>query len=110
MRNPEIFRVLHLKWHCCACCGATGPRLSLHHVFSRDDIEPNLVMLCGDGVSGCHGLITAEDEETRAALGLHIACHRFDTLNFVRAKLGLDRGNDWLERRLFVSVDDIVSA
>lgn len=102
MRNPEIFRTLHLKWHTCACCGIAGVRMSIHHIFSRDDVEANLVMLCGDGTNGCHGLITAEDEETRARLGIHIALHRFDTLNFIRAKLGLERGNAWLERRLFL--------
>lgn len=41
---------------------------SLHHVVSKslggDDVEENVVSLCGDGTKGHHGLIEAHDGET----------------------------------------------
>lgn len=64
--------------HCCARCGRTGDdsgRASLHHRRARgaggDKLGvsarmSNLVVLCGSGTTGCHGLIEgnrAESEE-----------------------------------------------
>ena len=102
-RDPELLRRLHLEWKCCALCGETWP-LSLHHIYDRDDIRANLVMLCGDGVQLCHGLITAEDDETRYALGRYLNEHRPDTLAYVNEKLPNGRGWAWLERRLYLEV------
>lgn len=49
-------------------CGK--PAKSLHHLLPRslggDDVADNLVGLCGDGTSGCHGAV--EDREPAALL------------------------------------------
>jgi 5-methylcytosine-specific restriction endonuclease McrA len=47
--------------------------VSLHHVLPRsqggDDVAENLVELCGDGTTGCHGLVEARDPWARSLLG-----------------------------------------
>lgn len=95
-------RALHLRWRSCALCGSSTARLSLHHIHKhpRDDVEGNLVMLCGDGVLGCHGSLEAEITVTRRALGRYITAKRPDVLRYLRGKLGDEAADDWLERRL----------
>lgn len=61
----EWQNLLRLKLGPCRVCGATQ-RASIHHVVERDDfggdVIENLIPLCGDGTTGCHGIYT-----TRAA-------------------------------------------
>lgn len=60
----------------CLVCLWTGAEQllpsSLHHLVSKslggDDVEENLVSLCGDGTTGHHGLVEAWDGETCRAL------------------------------------------
>lgn len=79
-----------------------------HHVISRgaphfgDDVDENIVALCGSGSSGCHGLIENEDVTARRQLGEHIAYERPDTMRYVTDKLGEIPGRDWLRRRLYI--------
>lgn len=63
-------------------------RLSLHHVSKhpRDDLRENLVMLCGDGVRGCHGKIEAHDHETIQALNHYLLASRPDVVEHLRSK------------------------
>lgn len=63
VRDPGLMRRLHQEWRECAICGTQRGRLSLHHVRNkpRHDTRDNLIMLCGDGVAGCHGRVTAND-------------------------------------------------
>lgn len=93
IKDPELLRRLHLAWQECALCHGTAyseGRLSLHHIHKhpRDDVQANLVMLCGDGVRGCHGKITAEDPATKLRLGAYITLYRFDTMEYLAEKLG----------------------
>ncbi len=101
VRDPELLRSLHRRWSECALCGTTRGRLSLHHVLKRprDDMEGNLVMLCGDGTTGCHGKVEAHDTETLRLLRDHIEWCRADTIDYLDWRLGsLDRAADWLDR------------
>jgi hypothetical protein len=47
----------------CRLCHS--PFMSRHHLVSRslrgDDVEANLVPLCGSGTTGCHGAVEARD-------------------------------------------------
>lgn len=49
----------HFQHACCVSCGL--PYRSLHHILPRSqggsDIVDNLVALCGDGSTGCHGIL-----------------------------------------------------
>jgi hypothetical protein len=86
VRDPWLLRRLHHEWKECALCGATGPQLSLHHLrkHPRDDTEENLVMLCGSGTTGCHGLIEANDAETHATLEAYLGRERPEALVYYR--------------------------
>jgi 5-methylcytosine-specific restriction endonuclease McrA len=104
IRNPNLLRALHYEWLECAVCGSTG-HLSLHHVHKhpRHDVRGNLVMLCGDGVQGCHGAIEAHDQTTSARLGRHLICHRPDTMIYLETQLDPEGAREWLWRQLWVS-------
>lgn len=99
IRNSELLTELHLRWRECALCGETWP-LSLHHISNkpRDDFEANLVMLCGDGTTGCHGKIEAHDHETRAKLALYIREWRLDTCAWLDWKFFYEGADSWLQR------------
>lgn len=53
----------------CERCGASGP-LSMDHIRNRSqggDWSPsNIVVLCGDGTTGCHGWKTHHADAARA--------------------------------------------
>jgi hypothetical protein len=96
-------QILHSKWRECALCGEHRGKLSLHHVSKhpRDDLEANLVMLCGDGVSGCHGAVEAGVRETKEELGRYIYGHRPDVIEYLaERKGGKERALAWMERTL----------
>lgn len=100
IRDPQLLRTLHIRWRHCALCGERGP-LSLHHVHKhpRDDVEANLVMLCGSGTTGCHGNIEHAEPGTCAGLERHIRVHRPDVCEYLRHKLGSAiAADDWLRR------------
>lgn len=101
IRNPELLRWLHYRWRECALCGVTS-RLSLHHIVNkpRHDLEANLVMVCGDGVRGCHGLIEANHAATLNRLMTYILASRPDTIMYLRETLGEDAAADWIDRRV----------
>lgn len=91
IRDPELLRRLHLEWRECALCRSVGFEnrvwlgLSLHHIVKhpRDDVRGNLVMLCGDGVRGCHGRIEHHDPETKRLLAEYIRRERPDVLEHI---------------------------
>lgn len=70
-------------------------------------MEGNFVFLCGDGVAGCHGLITRHDEWARARLGAFILRERHDIIEHVSRKIGA-QAVGWFERRLLVDVTPIL--
>jgi hypothetical protein len=69
--------------------------LSRHHIVPRssggDDVEPNIVPLCGDGVRGCHGAVEAWDREARAKLRESL---RPEEVAYVIER----KGEAWLDR------------
>jgi 5-methylcytosine-specific restriction endonuclease McrA len=71
---------------------------SVHHVVPRshggDDTLENLAPVCGDGVAGCHGALTANDPAARAMLGAWIR-RNLDVYDYVVSK----QGDGWLELR-----------
>jgi hypothetical protein len=82
-------------------CGETG-HLSLHHISNkpRDDVEANLVMVCGSGTTGCHGLIEARDSSKRAELALYLRERRPDALAYLDETFPLEGADHWLQRVL----------
>lgn len=71
------------------------PGTTLHHIVSKslrgDDVADNLVPLCGDGTSGCHGLVEARDPWARPLLGERLT-------EAERAYVLRKKGAGWLER------------
>ena len=102
VKDPGVFRVLHLEWRECALCGSIGP-LSLHHVSKhpRDDLRSNLVMVCGSGTTGCHGLIESRNFEKLRELGEYLLEHRPDTIEYLRAKRY--HGDEWIRQNLLLA-------
>ncbi|HSE46092.1 MAG TPA: hypothetical protein VLA89_12270 [Gemmatimonadales bacterium] len=98
-RNAELTLELHLRWRECALCGETEP-LTLHHISNkpRDDVEANLVMLCGSGTTGCHGMIEAWDPRKRAELATYIREHRMDTCAWLDFRFFHEGADNWLRR------------
>lgn len=102
--DPVLLSGLHRLWWSCFLCDALrggGVRLSLHHVHKhpRDDVRENLVMLCGDGTSGCHGLIEHADRQARQRLARMIRIERPDTFGYLAQKLGSAvAADEWLRR------------
>jgi hypothetical protein len=102
IRNPDLLRQLHLRLRECLICGATSNgyhRLSLHHISKhpRDDVEANLVMLCGDGIQGCHGGIEAGNRVIKKLLAGYVRRHpeRMAYLEQAHPEEGAD---NWLRR------------
>lgn len=90
----------------CRICGAPGvyytdanphgmTKLTRHHLVPRsqrgDDVDDNLVPLCGDGTTGCHSDIEEYRYGARVALRAHLFAPEVD---YVVAK----RGREWLEK------------
>ena len=119
VRDAELLKSLHKQWRECALCGSVGWEidarfpdkrtwvgLSLHHFNNhpRDDMIGNLVMLCGHGTLGCHGIITLNDREHLGMLGIYVVEHRPDTVEYLDWRLGgLEKAKEWLQRVLWVT-------
>ena len=109
VKDPELLSALHLHWRSCALCGSTGYSFvghyigrSLHHISNkpRDDVKANLIMLCGDGTHGCHGLITMHDELKKAELAAYLRERRPDTLAYLDDAFPQEGADHWLQRVL----------
>lgn len=100
IRDPELLRRLHVQWRECALCERADVRLSLHHIsrHPRDDIIGNLVMLCGHGTAGCHGLIEARDTTTRWQLAFYLRESRPDTMEYLDWRFPVEGADAWLRR------------
>lgn len=98
--SRERWREIHAAKHgpCYVCWYLGRPqlddRVTLHHVVAKSlggsDTEANLVPLCGDGTTGCHGLVEAHDQETCQAFAA--ALQKYDDAAYAYAvgKLGED--------------------
>jgi hypothetical protein len=101
IRDPKLLSELHHEWRECCVCGATD-HLSLHHIVKhpRDDVKPNLVMLCGDGVRGCHGLIEAHHGPTERKLLRHLLNSRPDAIYHLKEQMGLSGAAHWIDQKM----------
>lgn len=111
IRDPDLLRRLHLEWRECALCMSVGyglnfefVGLSLHHICKhpRDDVRGNLVMVCGDGVRGCHGRLEARDPVVCHLLGDHVLLARPDVLEHLRWRMGEEAASEWIRRNLWL--------
>lgn len=120
VKDTDAVRRARLRWDACAACG--GDAGSAHHVVPKgergDDVEANLLMLCGHGTAGCHGaehgnpyvkVIGIFQERRDAAwvhrrIGLTILHDRPDTIAYVLSKMGSERGADYLRRRYCIDL------
>ena len=105
VKDAALLRQLHREWNECALCMAVG-RLSLHHIRKRprDDVRANLIMLCGDGVQGCHGRVEAREPAIMKQLGDHIRLQRHDFIEYLAADLGADGAREWILRQYRVAI------
>ena len=96
--RAEWERIVAAKDGPCRSCG--GRRESFHHAVPRslggDDVEANIIPLCGSGTTGCHGIY-----ETRQAGWEIVAAairHSLTTLEerYIVAK----KGKWWLDKNL----------
>lgn len=94
MRDVELLRQLHVLWRGeCALeelGGCDERHYSLHHVHKhpRDDVRPNLAMLCGSGTTGHHGLIEHHDVIACREFAAYLVRERLDTMEYLGRKLG----------------------
>lgn len=100
VRDKELLKHLHFVWRECALCHTTG-KLSLHHIHKhpRDDVKGNLVMLCGDGVQGCHGRIESHHGPTVKRLMQHIINARPDTVSYLMVTMGAEAASEWIRQQ-----------
>lgn len=108
IRDPALLRALHLRWqHCALCLYTPGKKnrhwqRSLHHISKhpKDDLEENLVMLCGHGTDGCHGRIEAHDADVKRALAVYIYQRRPDTIAYLDERFPIEGADAWMTRVL----------
>lgn len=85
--DPDLMRILKLRWDECCLCGVTND-LHIHHIVYRsqsgDDIEANCCCLC----IGCHTSIHSRDPEKWAQLAVHIVAERSDVVEYLHHKVG----------------------
>lgn len=80
----------------CAVCGLVRAE-TFHHIVPAgqggDDVEENGAPLCGDGVRGCHGKLTARELEARVRLRVWLE-QQPTKLTYATVKMG----EAWLDR------------
>ena len=81
----------------CRVCGRTWS-LNRAHLVPKgqggDDVDANIVPLCGSGTTGCHGALTAHTREWRVIA----AILRENLTPAERAYCITKKGADWLDR------------
>lgn len=82
----------------CRSCG--GKRESFHHLVNRsqrgDDVPANLIPLCGDGVKGCHGILT----QKLAGWEIVAAAIRHSLTPLEERYVVAKKGKWWLDKNL----------
>lgn len=98
--DPDAMKTCVLRWRVCACCGE--PAATAHHVYPRgqggDDVSANLIAVCGDGTTGCHGDLEAMRDHARRRARKHLDA-RADTLAYLQGRLGPVPALDYIDRR-----------
>jgi hypothetical protein len=109
VRDPALLRSLHKRWRECAMAHLNEegercePILSLHHIHNhpRDDVEANLIMLCGSGTTGHHGAVQHREKWAREALRALLRRSRPDFARYLAEKLGSpEKAAEWIDRVL----------
>ena len=109
VRDPQLLRELHKRWRECAMASTNEegercePILSLHHIHAhpRDDVEANLIMLCGSGTTGHHGAVQHREKWARDALRAILRASRPDFIEYLTWRLRTpERAAEWLDRVL----------
>lgn len=114
--DPAAVQAVRLRGGACASCGRRAE--SAHHVIPRggphfgDDVDANIVLLCGDGTRECHGAAEGSPfvrlgkrwtpEDVRRRIGQHLILAQPQTVAYAVQKLGLEPGIDFLRRRYHV--------
>lgn len=109
IKDPGLFKRLHAQGGTCAL--ADDPvydcrsSLNLHHVLPRsqggDDVEANLVWLCGSGTTGHHGFVEYRDRDRLLSLRAVLLTRRPDTISYLADRLGgAVAASTWLQRYL----------
>jgi hypothetical protein len=105
VKDPALLRWMHSRHPRCVLCGNPA---SLHHIYSRgkqgDDLPENLIALCGDGVTGHHGLIEANDVATRFSVGIYLMEKRPEVVLYMQVKLGTEEGLEWLRQKFYMAL------
>lgn len=90
----------------CPLCGQEGVKLSRAHVVPKglygDDVPENAAWICGDGVMGCHGLLTHANRVIGHPIDVYVARVRFIAYcRYAVPELGqyadAQKGPGWLE-------------
>lgn len=128
--DPRAIAEARLRYRWCAACGARAG--SIHHIVQKgsphfgDDVLENLLGLCGDGTTGCHGAYHGTPytavgyatgpafgpdwQERRDAewvarrIGRHLMLERQDAREYILRKIGDPAGWAFLERAYFVEL------
>jgi hypothetical protein len=89
------------------CRVCPGTNVSRHHLVGKgqlgDDVDANIVPLCGDGVNGCHGAVTdgrervGADGVARDGMKVRRAIRATMTDDEIRYVVG-KKGMGWLDR------------
>jgi hypothetical protein len=102
IKDPGLLGLLHLNGGVCVLADDTCENyVSLHHIHKhpRDDLNENLVWLCGSGTTGHHGAIESHDKRTKERFGTYLMVERMDFLMYLHRKLGSDEAaHEWLIR------------
>jgi hypothetical protein len=136
VKDPRVGRLYAAANPECVACGEPGANAHhvLERDDGGDDVYPNFVVLCGSGTTGCHGAfhgapiavvrdvgeqmglwgesvverVERRDREWVARrIGDYLVRRRHDTIGYVAAKLGPERGAHYLRSRYLISDLDL---
>lgn len=120
IKDDGALAAARLRWRECAGCGRPGH--NGHHVLPKgspwhgDDVEANIVVICGSGSWRCHGALHGApyvsehdgirwtQQAVREAVGRFLLAHRPDTIEYVLTKLGWTPGREYLRTAYYLDL------
>lgn len=129
VEDTDAIRRAKIRHPHCAACGKYGG--NGHHVLPKDrfgdDVEENIVVLCGSGTSGCHGAhhgspyvvpvattplvpppspitVRRDAEWVNRKVGEHLYYARPDVIEYILGKLGEERGTVFLQDTYYLTI------
>jgi hypothetical protein len=106
--DPDAGRAKLVREGKCRLCRKPYPpwQLTRHHLVPRngshagDDVDDNLVPLCGSGTVGCHGLVE-RSQESRSRLRRFLLQAELAYMAWRMGDDGAnpDKGKAWIDRR-----------